>query len=73
MAERSLWLKRESRRHKSRRKAGLFPAQRRDYLPDYLNILAWLPFLNTYRTMCQRPKPDFQRALEEIRDLHLAA
>jgi hypothetical protein len=28
---------------------------------------AWLPFLNTYRTMCLAPEPEFQRVLEEIR------
>jgi hypothetical protein len=33
----------------------------------------WLPFLNTYRTMCVAPEPDFRRALEEIRELRFAA
>lgn len=33
----------------------------------------WLPFLNTYRTMCLAPEPDFRRVLEEIRDARLAA
>jgi len=33
----------------------------------------WLPFLNTYRTMCIAPEPDFRRVLEEIRELRLAA
>jgi len=33
----------------------------------------WLPFLNTYRTMCLAPKPEFRRVLEEIRELRLAA
>jgi hypothetical protein len=28
---------------------------------------AWLPFLNTYRTMCLAPEPPFRRILEEIR------
>ena len=32
-----------------------------------------LPFLNTYRTMCVAPKPEFRRILEEIRDMRLAA
>jgi site-specific DNA recombinase len=27
----------------------------------------WLPFLDTYRTMCLAPEPPFQRVLEEIR------
>ena len=34
---------------------------------------AWLPFLNTYRTMCIAPQPDFQRVLEQIREIQVAA
>jgi hypothetical protein len=34
---------------------------------------AWLPFLDTYRTMCHAPEPAFRRILEEIRGLHFAA
>ncbi len=34
---------------------------------------AWLPFLNTYRTMCLVPEPAFRRILEDIRDLQMAA
>jgi hypothetical protein len=33
----------------------------------------WLPFLNTYRTMCIAPEPDVRRAFEEIRDVWRAA
>jgi hypothetical protein len=33
----------------------------------------WLPFLNTYRTMCLAPKPEFRRVLEEIREMPLGA
>jgi hypothetical protein len=33
----------------------------------------WLPFLDTYRTMCLVPKPDFRRVLEDIRAMQLAA
>ena len=33
----------------------------------------WLPFLNTYRTMCVSPEPEFRQVLEEIRWLDLAA
>jgi len=33
----------------------------------------WLPFLNTYRTMCTAPEPTFRRLLEGIRELHVAA
>jgi hypothetical protein len=32
-----------------------------------------LPFLNTYRTMCITPEPEFPRMLEEVRELQLAA
>ena len=34
---------------------------------------AWLPFLNTYRTMCIAPEPAFRRILEDIRNLKMAA
>jgi hypothetical protein len=33
----------------------------------------WLPFLDTYRTMCLAPEPDFRRVLEDIRAMQLAA
>jgi hypothetical protein len=33
----------------------------------------WLPFLNTYRTMCLAPQPDFRRVLEDVRAMQLAA
>jgi len=33
----------------------------------------WLPFLDTYRTMCRAPEPAFRRVLEGIRELRLAA
>ena len=33
----------------------------------------WLPFLNTYRTMCVSPEPEFRQVLEEIRWLDVAA
>ena len=32
-----------------------------------------LPFLNTYRTMCIVPKPEFRRVLEEMREMRLSA
>jgi hypothetical protein len=28
---------------------------------------SWLPFLDTYRTMCLAPEPQFQRVLEAVR------
>jgi hypothetical protein len=33
----------------------------------------WLPFLDTYRTMCRVPGPEFQQLLEQVRDLPIAA
>ena len=33
----------------------------------------WLPFLDTYRTMCLAPQPDFRQVLEEARVTRLAA
>jgi site-specific DNA recombinase len=33
----------------------------------------WLPFLDTYRTMCVAPKPDFLRVLEKIREIRFAS
>jgi hypothetical protein len=29
--------------------------------------------VDTYRTMCLAPKPDFQRVLEQIREIQVAA
>ena len=33
----------------------------------------WLPFLDTYRTMCLAPQPAFKRVLEDVRAMQLAA
>jgi hypothetical protein len=33
----------------------------------------WLPFLNTYRTMCNAPEPSFKCTLEGIRKFKSAA
>ena len=33
----------------------------------------WLPFLDTYRTLCVVPEPEFRRLLEEIREMQFAA
>jgi hypothetical protein len=33
----------------------------------------WLPFLNTYRTMCLAPSPEFRLVLQQVRDLRLVA
>jgi len=32
----------------------------------------WLPFLDTYRTMCLAPQPDFRRVLEDVLAMQLA-
>jgi hypothetical protein len=29
--------------------------------------ISWLPFLNTYRTICLAPEPAFRQILEDIR------
>src|SRR5262249_19325783 len=33
----------------------------------------WLPFLDTYRTMCLAPQPEFRDVLEHVRSMQLAA
>ena len=33
----------------------------------------WYPFLDTYRTLCLAPEPDFERILTEIRSLTAVA
>jgi hypothetical protein len=33
---------------------------------------SWLPFLDTYRTMCVAPEPDFLRLLDGVREMGLA-
>jgi hypothetical protein len=38
----------------------------------YREVL-WLPFLDTYRTMCLAPQPDFRRALAGVLAMELAA
>ena len=36
-------------------------------------VSATLPFLNTYRTMCLAPMPDFRLVLEGVRSIQFAA
>ncbi len=36
-------------------------------------VTGWLPFVDTYGTMCTAPEPDFKRVLEEIQRLSPAA
>jgi hypothetical protein len=38
-----------------------------------MNKDLWLPFLDTYRTMCRAPEPAFRQILEEVRELRFAA
>jgi len=40
---------------------------------DRADHTSWLPFLDTYRTMCLAPQPDFRRVLEDVRAMQLAA
>jgi hypothetical protein len=35
--------------------------------------LPWVPFLNTYRTTCLVPRPEFRRMLDDVREMRLAA
>jgi hypothetical protein len=38
-----------------------------------LNIFKWLPFLNTYRTMCLSPDVAFLEVIEQVGALRIAA
>jgi hypothetical protein len=49
---------------------GLFRLRRSGTVRD---ANSWLPFLDTYRTMCRAPEPDFRQILEDIRELRFAA
>ncbi|HTZ65945.1 MAG TPA: hypothetical protein VMB83_00490 [Roseiarcus sp.] len=42
-------------------------------VPRKAQLNQWLPFLDTYRTMCIAPSPDFLQALEGISALRVAA
>jgi hypothetical protein len=44
-----------------------------DLMVDRADHTSWLPFLDTYRTMCLAPQPDFRRVLEDVRAMQLAA
>jgi len=35
--------------------------------------IRWLPFLDTYRTMCRAPEPALRQILENVRELGFAA
>ena len=36
---------------------------------EKVNRINWLPFLDTYRTMCRAPEPAFRQILEDVREL----
>ena len=40
---------------------------------QYQALNNWLPFLDTYRTMCLAPQPDFRRVLAGVLAMELAA
>ena len=40
---------------------------------DFAERPDWLPFLDTYRTMCRAPEPAFRRILEDVRELRFDA
>ena len=40
---------------------------------DRSTLADWVPFVNTYRTMCLAPKPEIRRVLEDVRQLKLAS
>jgi len=44
-----------------------------DLMVNWSDHTSWLPFLNTYRTMCLAPQPDFRRVLDDVRAMQLAA
>jgi hypothetical protein len=50
---------------------GLAEAKKLGFL--LVSAIPWLPFLDTYRTMCVAPEPDFLRMLEEVRGMRIAA
>ena len=39
----------------------------------YASFSYQVPFVDTYRTMCLTPKPEFRRVLEDVRTFRLAA
>ena len=44
-----------------------------DLMVNRADHTSWLPFLDTYRTMCLAPQPDFRRVLEDVRAMQQAA
>jgi hypothetical protein len=54
---------------------GTMPAGRKPRVMHWrpIGFEIWVPFLETYRTMCCAPGPDFQQILEDVRGLRFAA
>jgi hypothetical protein len=44
-----------------------------DLMVNRRDYSGWLPFLDTYRTMCRVPAPAFRQILEDIRELRFVA
>lgn len=42
-------------------------------LPCKIRMLGWLRFLDTYRTMCVTPEPEFRQLLLQSREFNVAA
>jgi hypothetical protein len=40
---------------------------------QYQLLNNWLGFLDTFRTMCLAPQPDFLGILEKVREIQMAA
>lgn len=59
--------------HHAFREFRLFQAVKWSWKRNQINGNGWLPFLDTYRTMCRAPEPTFWRLLEDIRELRFAA
>jgi len=52
---------------------GLREIKRTQRIERWVLSRIWLPFVETYRTMCLAPEPEFRRVLEDVRELHLVA
>ena len=74
-----MWWTRERRQGPSKTRALRAARPRRHVLDEAQRRVreraagGWLPFLDTYRTMCRAPEPAFRRILEDMRELRFAA
>jgi hypothetical protein len=62
-----------ARPRRDKKRAGGNPRLEADETTKSAKNVIWLPFLDTYRTMCLAPQPHFRRVLEEVREMRLAA